>query len=387
MTVSLVRQKLALIKFETRFDFKELPREVLFDSHTILSRGPLIISDTCQDWRTAANPLVTGPSNIRFYCGLPMITKDGQAIGAFSIFDNKPDTSVPGPKLEKLQEIVNEFVRIIELPLDEFLTYRDARFAHFHSQVDIELLKLATKLGRATCTGGYMTVFERDGSGSPYSRDLNFGEWRKIVNKKILRHTLPPTVNKNICRLLEETNSTRRAIEIVTKSINIYHKLDFTCVMEIRFLDLYLVPSSHFPSGTTKVNLDEYDYKDDMKQKNGRSKMQLRALSKYGGQYDVESTDAEIWQKAFASEFGLQLRNSKSNAYFNHALVMPFYKVKPNLVRNKHSNDNGDTVELFLRTGGYILGVFSHTSDTFFDAGKISRLFDHVQLVHKVSMS
>lgn len=387
VTISLVTKNLVLVKFGTRFGFKEVPRPVLFDSHTILSKNPIIISDTSQDWRTAANPLVTGTPNIRFYCGIPMITKGGQAIGAFSIFDDEPNTSIPGPKLEKLQEIVNEFMGILELPLENFFSYRDARYAHHHSQVDIDLLKLATKLGRATCTGGYMTIFEQDGSGSPYSRNLNFGSWTRIINKKIARHTLPPRVNTSICSLLSETGSVRRAIDILTKSINIYHKLDFTCVMEIRFLDLYIVPSSHFPAEVTKVNFEEYSYKDDMIKKNGKSKMQIRTLSKYGGLYDVESTDAEIWQKAFTSEYGLQLRNAKNNAYFNHALVMPFYRVTPSLVRDKYSQSKEGTTDLFLRTGGYVLGIFSQTSDTFFDAGKISRLFDHVQLVHKVCMS
>lgn len=50
----------------------------------------LVISDLTSDDRTRANPLVTGPPNIRFYAGAPLRRDDGQTIGSLCAIDIVP---------------------------------------------------------------------------------------------------------------------------------------------------------------------------------------------------------------------------------------------------------------------------------------------------------
>lgn len=387
VTISLVHKKLVFIKFETRFDYNELPKSVLFDSHTILSTHSLLIPDTLQDWRTANNPLVKEPSNIRFYCGVPLISKDNQAIGALAIFDLVPNAKFSTAKLKQLEQISEEFMAMLELPLEEFMKARLSRYPNLHSQVDIDLMNLKSELGRATCKGGYKTIFERDGSGNPYLKNTNYDGQKTWVNKKVVRHTLPSHVSEGVRNILKVNSTIKRAFDVVTKSITLYHKPDFTCVLEVRFLESFTIPKKLFPKSTKKINLADFKHKDQMKKVEEQLKTQIRTISKYGGDHEVDKIDIEIWEKAFNSEFGIQLRNTLSNATFNHALVMPFYRVKPNVVKNTSAEEPEDTLNVLLRSGGYILGVFSKSSETFFDAGKISRLYDHVQIVHKECMN
>lgn len=374
------------VKFAHKFEYTELPRGIMIDSHTILSKNPLVISDTSQDWRTSANPLVIGPTKIKFYCGIPMISKEGQAIGALSIFDCSPNTSITGKKVEAVQAICKEFMSLLELPLPAFQERCSCRYSNLHSQVDIDLMKLTTRLGRATSKGGYMTIFERDGSGSSYSRNLNYEGYENNIDKKIVKNLLPYPVNVKIRKELSMTSSIRDGFVTIAKSINFYHKLEFTCIVELRFTDKYRMPADAFPSNMPKINLMDFPNKAKMEKKEEQTKMQMRTISSYGEKIDIDSADIEIWQKAFNSEFGLQLRNQKDDALFNHALIMPFYRVKPNFVRDTTTSTKNQC-DVVLRSGGYLLGVFSKSSDTFFNAGKISRLYNHVQLVHKVYMN
>lgn len=386
VAIGLVHKHLVHIKFETKFEYKETPRSVLFDSHTILSRKPMLIADTLKDWRFANNPLVVDYCKIRFYCGIPMVTKEGEAIGCLSIFDTSPNANMSGSKIERLEAISREFLHLLELSHKAFLNKLSVRFANLHTQAEIDFMKLSLKLGRATSKGGCMAVFERDGSGSAYCRNLNFEDCNILVNKKVSRSTLPSVVSQSVRKLLSETTTIRKAFESITKSINVYHRLDFTCVMEIRFLELYQLPAQHFPSGNAKVYLESYPKKHKLIKKDGKVRIQLRVIAKYGGDYKVESTDVEVWQKAFNSEFGVQMKNLKNSAIFNHALIMPFYRVKPNLVRDTRFEPKDDMCDVFLRSGGYLLGIFSKKRDDLFETGRLSRFYDHVLLVQKVCM-
>lgn len=386
ITISLVFKDLVYIKFGARFEYIDLPRSILFDSHTILSTRAFVIPDAARDWRTSANPLVTGPTMIRFYCGIPMIAKGGEVIGALSIFDSTPKTTIDGKMLDRLQEITKEFMDLLNKPFEAFIQKRSTRYSNLHSQVDIDMMNIRTKLGRATSKGGYMTIFERDGSGSPYSRNLTYENHEVATNSKIARHKLPSRVEKSVRELLSKTTTIRKAFDQVCKSITIYHRLDCTCIMEIRFLEPYTIPLNSFPKGLSKVNLEDFPQRDKITKLAKKGRIHVRAISLYGGYHDVESIDVEIWQRAYNCEYGLQFRNLRNTAVFNHALVMPFYRVKPSLVKEQKEQGNSDACNVYLRTGGYLLGVFSKISNTFFDNGKISRLYDHVQLVHKVCM-
>lgn len=88
----------------------QLPRDVGFEAHTIMSSKPMIVLDTQNDERFAMNPLVSS-MNIRFYIGLPLTTKDGVVVGALSLGDTSPRERVNGSDLRSLQRLASRILQ------------------------------------------------------------------------------------------------------------------------------------------------------------------------------------------------------------------------------------------------------------------------------------
>ena len=68
----------------------DVPREHALCGHTVRNRKMFTIPDTRCDLSFLSNPLVTGDPHIRFYCGVPLQTENGAAIGALCVLDTKP---------------------------------------------------------------------------------------------------------------------------------------------------------------------------------------------------------------------------------------------------------------------------------------------------------
>ena len=73
-------------------DLLEAPREVSFCAHVVHQGQPLLVPDTAADPRFADNPLVTGPTGVRFYAGAPLVGRDGLPLGALCVLDTVPRT-------------------------------------------------------------------------------------------------------------------------------------------------------------------------------------------------------------------------------------------------------------------------------------------------------
>ncbi|NEX62298.1 sensor domain-containing phosphodiesterase [Noviherbaspirillum galbum] len=69
---------------------QETARSWAFCNETISRRELYVVSDASRDPLHAGSPLVTGPPYIRFYAGVPLISRDGYALGTIAVLDSKP---------------------------------------------------------------------------------------------------------------------------------------------------------------------------------------------------------------------------------------------------------------------------------------------------------
>ncbi len=76
-------------KYGLPAELSECPREISVCKVTICNNDILYVPDLLSDQRFNSSPLVTGGLKLRFYCGVPLITQDGYALGTLCVVDFK----------------------------------------------------------------------------------------------------------------------------------------------------------------------------------------------------------------------------------------------------------------------------------------------------------
>lgn len=90
-------------------------RDLSFCAHAILTPSKtLIVEDARLDPRFADNPLVTGDMNVRFYCGVPLVTQDNFALGTMCVVDRKP-RKLSADQLEALEALERRIMNRLEV--------------------------------------------------------------------------------------------------------------------------------------------------------------------------------------------------------------------------------------------------------------------------------
>ena len=77
-------------KYGLPASFTGIPREISICSTTICSGNLLHVGDLINDERFRVNAMVSGPSHLRFYCGMPLVRPDGYALGTLCVVDFQP---------------------------------------------------------------------------------------------------------------------------------------------------------------------------------------------------------------------------------------------------------------------------------------------------------
>jgi diguanylate cyclase (GGDEF)-like protein/PAS domain S-box-containing protein len=89
LLVSLVDQNRVWYKSRVGLTLRESPRTGSFCAEAILQRQPLSVRDASADPRFAQNVLVSGPTRIRAYLGIPLFTRDRQPVGSLCALDTE----------------------------------------------------------------------------------------------------------------------------------------------------------------------------------------------------------------------------------------------------------------------------------------------------------
>lgn len=95
-------------------DFQQCPREIAFCRTTVCGVEMVIASDVTLDERFRDLPLVTGQPHFRFYCGLPLITSEGHALGTLCVMDFQP-RELSFEQLDALRRLSRQLLTQLDL--------------------------------------------------------------------------------------------------------------------------------------------------------------------------------------------------------------------------------------------------------------------------------
>ncbi len=142
--VSLVKRHEQMFLSRIGFDCAGTPRDAAFCSHTILSTEPMVVEDASLDPRFVDNPLVTGPTGVRFYAGVPIFGASGHPFGSLCVIDTQP-RKISESALEALRVIG----RMVEMRLQLLQRAKDAdRRADQYRDLASELTAMRVKSDR-----------------------------------------------------------------------------------------------------------------------------------------------------------------------------------------------------------------------------------------------
>ncbi|GAA3694431.1 hypothetical protein GCM10022268_01530 [Sphingomonas cynarae] len=88
--VTLLEEEYQHFLARTGFDGTGTRRDISFCTHAVAADDVMVVPDTLADPRFVDNPLVTGPTSVRFYAGAPMRATDGSVLGTVCVLDTVP---------------------------------------------------------------------------------------------------------------------------------------------------------------------------------------------------------------------------------------------------------------------------------------------------------
>lgn len=136
--ISLIDEGRQWLKASVGLQVKETSRSVAFCDHTIRDRKPFVVNDARSDPTFRDNPLVTGPPNLRFYAGFPLVFPQGFTAGALAVMDITPRSLDP-PQVTFLTILAQQVVALVEMrrqreDLRRAIAERDVMYAELQKQ-------------------------------------------------------------------------------------------------------------------------------------------------------------------------------------------------------------------------------------------------------------
>lgn len=403
ISITIVDSTRVLIKFEHLLDLTDIPRIASIDSHTILSHGHFLLLDASKDWRTNQNPFVIGIPRIKFYLGVPLITKNGTVIGALSIFDSFGKRDFPSEKIKSFQNYAKEIMNVLDTPIEKLdKTNKKTTVSSLKLNEEFDGIKsLTRKIGRATSKGEQMTnIFEKDGSGGPYTQNSSF-RFSRFNGKDD-----SDKINQLLFEKLFNCGNLKNGGTQLARFISSKFEVDFVYILEIRIAELYQIQKDFFPLKEKKVDAERFKHSnkltkltDDKGSNEGKKGNEYitRIIGHHGYNYTNLHFENEIHYAAFIAEFGIHYQNVRETSLYNDGIIMPFFRLNSKLIRKNRikkgsTNDNiGDlegNIDVYLRSGGYLIACFNEgIKKDAFNTNMISNVFEYASILRKIFIS
>jgi len=159
--ISLLDKERQWFKARTGLAVQQTSRDISFCGHVILDpTETMVVNDARVDQRFHDNPLVTGDLGVRFYAGAPLVTPDGQALGALCVIDDKP-RELSTKQKDALRALSRQVMYLMELrrisaSLTEQMAERDwyeSQLQHYQEGLEAENADLAAQTRTDPLTG------------------------------------------------------------------------------------------------------------------------------------------------------------------------------------------------------------------------------------------
>lgn len=151
--ISLLNEERQWLKAQTGLpEVKSTPRDQAFCHYTIQGTGLLEVEDALTDPLFKNHDMVTGEPHIRFYAGYPLVTPEGQALGAICAIDQVP---------RRLNDEQREALRILAREVVAHLELRRAKIQLQEEKTKLEgLLRMANDTAESLyLNGGQNEIF------------------------------------------------------------------------------------------------------------------------------------------------------------------------------------------------------------------------------------
>ncbi|RCK55462.1 hypothetical protein Cantr_04111 [Candida viswanathii] len=398
VALSMIDNYKCHFKIETMLNTNYVPRCIAIESHAILSQGYFLLLDASKDRRTRTNPLITSSPYIRFWCGVPLITSNQEVIGVLSIFDRFPKDLFSEENCTILQLVSKEIMEMLETPLNEVLlkmskySPKPNNIEYFPAHNDLK--ELQKQIGRPTSSKSSL-VFEKDGSGGRYSQNNNyrFIKYGPTSTTKLKdssdtvkeEQSTAMVKERELWLFLFSVGSLKKAGTVLSKVLATNYHFEFVYILEIRIAEPYQISREYFPLSGEKVEAEAFEHFNMLiKRKNSQNEFMTRVIGFHGTNFTTQHFESSIHYKAFMSEFGVEYRNAKGNSVYNRGMLLPFFRNNSVLVRKSGPPTDGKMIDVYLRSGGYILALFSTNVYKDINNDLVANIFNHACTFRKI---
>ena len=127
--VSLIDQDRQWFKSIHGLEATETPRDIAYCAHAINEPNTILeVEDATKDHRFVGNPLLTGEPHVRFYAGVPLVNKEGFALGTICVIDSTPKKLTKN-QINSLKVLSQHVITLMELRKRErYLNFFESAF-------------------------------------------------------------------------------------------------------------------------------------------------------------------------------------------------------------------------------------------------------------------